>query len=146
MRRLALTAAAIFAAFVMAPAPQARADMMSACAGDIASLCPNVPNGRGRISACLMGYSDRLSPACGPEVAAVAASGSRNILVPSSVRRSLRPGFSAPLPASCDADAANLCSGIPTTEGRIFACLYARDARVSGTCKGDIDAALKAAN
>jgi hypothetical protein len=146
MRRFALTAAALAAAFVAAPAPEARADMMSACAADIASLCSDVPNGRGRISACLMGYSDRLSPACGPEVAAVAASGSRNILVPSGVRKALRPGFQAPLPASCDADAANLCSGIPTTQGRIFACLYARDARVSATCSGDIDAALKAAN
>jgi hypothetical protein len=143
MRRLTLTAAAITAAMSFAPAPQARADMMTACAGDIASMCSDVPNGRGRISACLMGYSDRLSPACGPEVAAVAASGSRNILVPSNVRRSLRPGFTAPLPTSCDADAANLCSGIPTTEGRIFACLYARDARVSGTCRTDIDTALK---
>lgn len=143
MRRLFLTAAAIATTLVLAPAPQARADMMSACAGDIASLCSDVPNGRGRISACLMGYSDRLSPACAPEVAAVAASGSRNILVPSNVRRSLRPGFSAPLPASCAGAAQSLCSGIPVTEGRIFACLYARDARVDATCRSDIDAALK---
>jgi len=146
MRHLALTAAALATAMTFGPAPQARADMMSACAGDISSLCPDVPNGRGRISACLMGYSDKLSAACGPEVAAVAASGSRNILVPSGVRKALRPGFQAPLPASCDADAANLCSGIPATEGRVFACLYARDAKVGAACKGDIDAALKAAN
>jgi hypothetical protein len=146
VRRLALIAATLATATTLASAPQARADLMTACSGEIASLCPDVPNGRGRISACLMGYSDRLSAACGPEVAAVAASGSRNILVPSGVRKALRPGFRAPLPASCGADAANLCSGIPTSQGRIFACLYARDSRVGAACRGDIDTALKAAN
>ncbi len=145
MRHLALTCAALAAAFTFGTAPRAEADMMTACAPEIAALCPDVPNGRGRISACLMGYSDKLSAACAPEVNAVAASGSRNLLVPSGVRKALRPGFQAPLPASCDADASKLCSGIPTTQGRIFACLYARDSRVGATCRGDIDKALAAA-
>jgi len=132
-------------AFAAEPAP-ARADIMAVCSSEIGSYCADVPEGRGRIAACLVGNESRLSAACKPEVQALAQRTTRNVLMPQSVRNLLAPGFQAPLPASCEADASRYCSGIAPGDGRVFACLYAREGKVSQTCSAAAEEAISQAN
>jgi len=114
----------------------ARADIITACSAEIGRYCADVPEGRGRIAACLIGNEARLGGACRPELRALADRAGRNVMLPGGVRRLLAPDFAADLPASCSGDVARLCadasSGAPT-----FACLYARGDRVSETCTVD---------
>ncbi len=120
----------------------ARADMMAACSADIAKFCPDVANGRGRITACLMAYDNDLSAGCRPEVDALAQRSSTNRLIPANARQIFSPSFRADLPASCSADAASLCPGVPQGDGRVFACLYSRQSQVSSTCTSATDVLL----
>lgn len=117
-------------------------DMMTTCAAEIGSLCPGITRGRGRITACLISYSDRLSAACGADVRAVAQSGSRNPLVPSGVRNMMGSGQAASVPAACSADAGRFCSGVSPTNDRVLACLYAHSNRVSGACSSGVKSTL----
>jgi hypothetical protein len=122
------------------PGQPARADMMTACAPEIQRFCSDVSRGRGRISACLASEMARLSAACRPEVQGVMQSP----LTPGYVRQALRPGFQAPLPASCVAPAKALCPGIPAGDARVFACLYARSDRAGRDCNNAATATLRA--
>ena len=65
--------------------------------------------------------------------------------MPGEVRRIFDPSLRATLPQSCAAPAASLCPGVPLGDGRVFACLYARSDRVSRTCNGEAEAALRQA-
>lgn len=127
---------------MFAPAPAQANNMMSACASDIANMCSDVSNGRGRITACLMANGDRLSAPCKPEVDALAQQSSTNRLIPASARQIFSPNFRATLPESCSADAASLCPGVPLGNGQVFACLYSRDNRVSSACSAATDTLL----
>jgi len=131
--------AVVLAAAAVWPAAPARADLMSACAGDIGRMCGDVSKGRGRISACLAAAPATLAPACRAEVQSVANSR----LVPRDARRIFDPGFRAALPASCAADFARFCKGIAQGDGRAFACLYARENRIAAACKADTEAELR---
>jgi hypothetical protein len=135
----------VAAAMLTAVAPGlARADMMTACAPDIASFCSDVSRGRGRISACLMSREPSLSAACKPEVQAVAQSGANNRLVPAGVRNLMSGSGTAPaVPAACSADAGTFCSGVGGGSGNVLACLYARSNKVSSACSSAVSAALK---
>lgn len=128
------------------PADRAAADIMATCTTEIGSYCSDVAEGRGRIAACLVSNSERLSAGCKPEVQALAQRTSGNRLMPSSVRNMLSPGFSAALPQSCNSDAERYCPGIAQGDGRVFACLYARDSQVSQTCSADAERAIEQAN
>jgi Cysteine rich repeat len=132
----------VAAAALAAQAAPAQADLMAACAPEIERYCGNVDRGRGRISACLASRSNDLGSGCLPEVEAVANSR----LVPGDVRKIFDPGFRAALPQACERDAAQLCPGIATGDGRIFACLYAHTNRVDQTCSTEAQATLKQAN
>jgi hypothetical protein len=44
--------------------PQAAADPRVACAGDVQNLCANVPQGGGRVLACLKQHQDQVSQGC----------------------------------------------------------------------------------
>jgi hypothetical protein len=124
----------------LSAAEPVRADLMTTCASEIGQYCAGISRGRGRISACLAAYTDRISSACRAEVAGVA----RGPLVPGSVKAVLNPGFRAPLPAACTADAGRYCSGVPQGDGRAFACLYANSNRVSAACTSAAEATVKA--
>ena len=115
------------------------ADLMSVCAPEIQKYCTDVSKGRGRISACLLGRMDKLSPACQPAVLAVRQSRA----TPSYARQVFDPGFSAPLPQACAGSAKSLCPAVPTGDGRAFACLYARGDRVPKACAEAARAELK---
>ena len=121
----------------------ARADLMSACKVDIANLCSGVPDGRGRISACLFSHSSKLDAACRSEVNVVAQQSQSNWLLPNSVRSLMGGGFPPTVPAACAADTDQVCSGADTGQRAILACLYAHTRTVSTACATEIDAALK---
>jgi hypothetical protein len=109
----------------------ARGDLLERCAPEIGRDCADVVEGRGRIAACLIGERERLSPACRPEVERAG----RGLFVPRGVRAVIDPGFRADLPAACDGDAGRFCTDVPRGDGRIFACLYAREPSVSPPCR-----------
>ena len=138
--RSSLLAVLALAAALGSHASAARADLMTACASEVGRFCADVSRGRGRISACLAGHMNALGPACLPEVQAVA----RGRLVPRDVRKIFNPAFRAPLPQACVVPAAQVCPGVPTGDGRIFACLYAREDRIGATCSAAAQATLKA--
>lgn len=141
--RLSLViAAAVLAMSSASTAGMARADMMSACASDIASLCSDVSRGRGRISACLFADMSRLSAACRPEVEAVARKGESSRLVPAGVRALMGSGTAPAVPAACSADVAGFCSGVDAGDRNTLACLYARTDRVSNACSAAVRSAL----
>lgn len=119
-----------------------RAELMTACAPEVRQFCADVDQGRGRVSACLAGYMDRLGPACLPEVRSMAQSR----MVPGDVRKLFDPEVRVELPAACRAEAARLCPGVATGDGRVFACLYARTDRVDAACSVEAKAALRQAN
>ncbi len=121
------------------PAAPARADMMTTCAPDIQQYCQGVSRGRGRISACLAAEMGRIGAACRAEVEAVM----RGPLTPRYVRAALNPGFKVALPQVCAAPAKALCPGIPTGDGRVLACLYARSDRAGPACTAAAEAAMK---
>jgi Cysteine rich repeat len=140
MRNALLPVLAVAAALA-APAPAARADMMSACASEIGKFCSAVSKGRGRISACLAAHMDQLGSACQPEVQAVM----QGRLTPGYVRKALDPSFRAPLPQSCTGPAAQFCPGMASDRGPVFACLYAFSDRVPRACSDAAQATLKQA-
>jgi len=43
------------------------------------------------------------------------------------------------LMSACKADLATLCSGVKEGRGRLSACLFAHDSRVSGSCKPELE-------
>ena len=119
----------------------ARADLMSACQPEIGQYCSAVSKGRGRIAACLVGRIDKLSAACKPEVQATM----KSPFIPRDMRAIFQPEFGAPVPASCAAAVRTYCGGI-TTQGRVFACLYAVSDKTGGACAADAQAAVAAAS
>jgi hypothetical protein len=140
--RMLLPVATLALAALLAQAPGARADLMSACAPEIGRYCSSVSEGRGRVSACLASYMGQLSRACRPEVQAVGNSR----LTPGWVRPVFDPAFRAPLPQTCSAPAAEFCPGMKAGEGRVLACLYAHSDKVPKTCSSAAQTALKQAN
>ena len=130
---------AVLAAALAGGANVARADLMTACASEIGKYCPDVATGRGRVVACLAAWRGSIGAACQKEV--TTALNSR--LTPADMRASLAPGASVALPAACTQEAAKFCRGVPTGDGRVLACLYARGNRVDATCRAQARAAMK---
>lgn len=132
------------AALSLAPVP-ASANMMATCAPEIGSLCSDVREGRGRITACLVSHGEKLGASCRAEVQSVASSGGSRF-APRGVKTMMAPGFSADVPSSCQADAGRVCGDVQSGDGRMFACLYARTDQVSSACSSDAKATLDAIN
>ena len=120
----------LIALAAVALAAPARADLMQACAPEVARFCGDVRRGNGRITACLASRRDALGPGCRPEIETTTASR----LVPAYARAVLSRGFRAELPPACAAVADRFCPGVPIGDGRIFACLYARSDRLDARC------------
>jgi hypothetical protein len=133
-----LAASLVLLAGLTAPG-LARAEMMTSCQPEIAQYCGGVSKGRGRIAACLVGRTDQLSAACRPEVQATM----KSPFIPGDMRSIFQPGFDAPIPASCAPAARRYCSGI-TSQGRVFACLYAHSSQAGGACAADARAGVAA--
>ena len=75
----------------------AQADPREACAADLQKLCPNVPEGGGRILACLKQHQDQVSAACKQAVLkALQPSGSTLLRPPLRPPRPPRPSRRIP--------------------------------------------------
>ncbi len=126
----------LFAASLVAFLPTiVGADIMKTCTVEIDKYCGDVRNGKGRIAACLFAYSGKLSGACASDVRALSNSKSLARLLPSGVTELKGSPYEADLRAACTSDAAKLCPGVSTSDERVLACLYARDNKLSGSCK-----------
>ena len=140
---LPMRAIAVAAALAAFSAAAARADMMSACQSDIASLCPGVSDGHGRIAACLFSQTSKLDSSCKSEVEAVAKQEEDNRLVPAHVRRMMGSGEVPAVPSACSGDEGKFCSGADAGGRNMLACLYAHSESVSSGCSSAIQAALE---
>jgi Cysteine rich repeat len=117
-------------AALLAVAGPARADLLQSCAAEVERYCAEVDKGQGRLTACLASRRDELTGSCSSSL----QQASRNPLVPRAARRMLDPDFRAELPPSCHGAAASVCPDVPTGDGRVFACLYARSSQVGEEC------------
>lgn len=132
-------AALALATVLAAHATHARADIMTTCPSEISRYCADVHKGEGRIVACLVGQMGKLNGACLADVEA------QGPMAPGFVRVIFNPAFRASLPEACAAPAAQLCRGMKTGDGRVFACLYARSDRVPEACSAAAQVALQQA-
>ena len=138
LSRTTIFALGLALAAVAGPVPSAQASgLMSICSADIASQCKGVAEGRGRISACLYAHSNKLSPACGPELAKATHSSMFERLIPADIRNLNDTPYEASLRKGCAADISSLCSTVAPGEDRLLACLYAWNDRVSKGCMAE---------
>ena len=86
------------------------------CAGDIAKFCAKVPQGGGRIQACLQKHEKQLSPACRARYKHLEQ----------------EMGGAA---ASCRFDISRFCSDVAPGGGRVAACLQGHADDLSPVCK-----------
>ncbi len=101
-------------AALVALAPTARAE--DACAAEVARLCPQ-SRGDLLMLGCLRSNEAAFSKACQGDLAAVLAKA-----------RSLA--------GACEGDVARLCKDVAPGEGRVAACLKARESELSQGCQG----------
>ena len=87
-----------------------------ACSGAVWQYCQGVPQGQGRVLACVSARWNELSSTCRD---AVAAAGEK-------IER---------FKAACGGDAERLCAGIPPGGGTVFACLKLYEDSVSSACR-----------
>ena len=137
-----LTSMALLAALIIAPSPVAAAGLMEACAPDIGSLCKGVKEGRGRISACLFAHSNKVSPACKPELTKVTSSRMFERQIPQGVHSLNDTPYEAELRKTCAPDIGKLCKGVAPGDDRLLACLYAWNTRVSQACRTEAKTVL----
>ena len=138
LSRTAMFALGLALTAVAGPAvPVQASDLMSICSADIASQCKGITEGRGRISACLYAHSNKLSPACGPELAKATHSSMFERLIPADIRNLNDTPYEAILRKGCAADIKSLCSTVAPGEDRLLACLYAWNDRVSEGCEDE---------
>ncbi|MEL6336976.1 MAG: cysteine rich repeat-containing protein [Pseudomonadota bacterium] len=122
MVRTALLAA-VSAALLATPSVQA-ADILGACAEDIAARCSEVEPGHGRVMACLYAYEDKVSDSCDMAMADTAD------VIDLMFDRLNR------LKTQCGADIRALCQGVEAGQGRILSCLVEQQASLSQSCSG----------
>ncbi|MCR9137700.1 MAG: cysteine rich repeat-containing protein [Alphaproteobacteria bacterium] len=125
------------------PSAVRASELMTACSADIASQCKGVSEGRGRISACLYGHDDKLSPACKPEVAKVTTGSMFKRMIPAGIRNLNNTPYEAELRNACNSDIKSLCSTVAAGDDRLLACLYAFGHKVSQTCRSEAKTVLE---
>lgn len=123
--------------------PAWASELMNACSADIASQCKGISEGRGRVSACLYGHSNKLSAACKPELAKVTTGSMFKRMIPAGIRNLNNTPYEAELRKTCNADIASLCSTVAPGDDRLLACLYAWGNRVSSACKSEAKTVLE---
>jgi hypothetical protein len=97
--------------------------MRHACVADVAKFCKDVPQGRGRIAACLSGHASELSAGCKPAAQEVAA----------------RMNARVQMRTDCAADVQKLCADMPPGPGRTGFCLSEHASELSPACKKHVD-------
>ncbi|MCP4318984.1 MAG: hypothetical protein GY789_24070 [Hyphomicrobiales bacterium] len=122
--------------------PVRAAGLMDACSSDMALLCKGVSEGRGRISACLVAHSNKLSAACKPELSKVTTSRMFERMIPAGIRNMNDTQYEAGLRKICAAVIKSLCSGVVPGEDRLLACLYAWSNRVGKACRTEAKTVL----
>lgn len=95
---------------------QVAEEVVDACRGDAARVCPGVQPGNGRIAACLRANMLQLS---GPCINALWAAKEK----------------AGEVQQVCASDIANFCPGVPSGEGRIVRCLQGNTPFLSPACK-----------
>ncbi|MEM9105959.1 MAG: cysteine rich repeat-containing protein [Pseudomonadota bacterium] len=140
--RVALIVSAITLPAMMMGSSPALAELMAACEPEINSLCNGVREGRGRISACLFAHSNKISPACSPELAKVTSSRMFQRHIPQGVHSLNDTAYEASLRKICAPDIANHCSNVKPGDDRLLACLYAWNNKVSSACQSEAKVAL----
>ena len=105
---------------LLAVAAPARAQAAHGCKGDVEKFCKGIPEGGGRIAACLKSHQADLSPSCKEEVAAA---------------KGRMKGFAE----ACKPDAERFCKGIPAGQGRVLSCLKSHEADLAPACKAEMN-------
>ncbi len=118
-------------------------ELMTACSADIASLCKDVKEGRGRISACLYARENKVSSACKPALAKITTDSMFERMIPDSIRNLNDTPYEAELRKSCATDIKAHCSGVSPGEDRLLACLYASNEKVSKSCRDEAKTVLE---
>ena len=117
-----------FVALLVAATP-ARADesladsIKKACHKELTTFCKGVPQGQGRILACLYAFEDKVSDKCVYAVYNAAVELEQAVAA-------LK--FAA---SQCQGDLQKFCADVKLGEGRGLACLNKHDKDVSQTCK-----------
>ena len=104
---------------------QGRAALVFAedCKAELAKFCSNIVPGDGRKVACLISYSDKVSPRCRLSAYIAGKTLADNIL------RLERLAW------KCSADIPSLCSDVLPGGGRIYQCLRKNKARLLPECR-----------
>jgi hypothetical protein len=118
--RIAAAVAVSCAAFIALPAGAQTAQQ--ACAGDIAAYCAGIPQGGGKIAACLRANETKLSPACKAGMAKMA-------------------GMMKEVVAACEDDLHRFCAG--AAPGTARECLRTNFRELSLPCKRELFEAKK---
>jgi hypothetical protein len=126
--RIKVLASMTFVAFLFAGGPARAQETLAdsikkACHKELTTFCKGVPQGQGRILACLYAFEDKVSDKCVAAVydAAVQLEQAVNALK-----------YAA---TECKADMDKFCANVKLGEGRGLACLNKHDKDVSQTCK-----------
>ena len=103
--------------------PALAQNAQQACAGDIAAYCAGIPQGGGKIAACLRANEAKLSPACKAGMAKMAA-------------------MMKEVVSACEDDLHRFCSG--AAPGTAKECLRTNFRELSLPCKRELFEAKKA--
>jgi hypothetical protein len=98
-------------------------DLKKACNKELTTFCKGVPQGEGRILACLYAFEDRVSDKC------VYALYDASLQLEKAVA-ALK--FAA---SECKGDLDKFCANVKPGEGRGLACLYKNEKALSQPCK-----------
>ena len=104
---------------LLAVAAPARAQAAHGCKGDVEKFCKGIPEGGGRIAACLKSHEAELSPSCKEDVAAA-------------------KGRMKGLAEACKPDAERFCKGVQPGQGRVLSCLKSHEADLAPACKAEM--------
>ena len=102
----------------------------SNCGKELKAYCAGVPEGRGRLVACLYARENKLSAKCGEAVSA------------SLERLGTALGALANVQRVCEPDARRLCNGMVAGNGNLVGCLTTAKRSVSAQCNATLDAAF----
>lgn len=110
---------ALLAGLSVMVTPARAQGMMATCKAEIQTHCSAIPNGRGRITACLYAHSDKLTLQCRGEVDGIVGS-----KLSTGIREMAGTEGATEYRAACIVDTPRLCSNVPEHDDRVLACLY----------------------
>jgi hypothetical protein len=120
---LAFGAATLSFVTLCLPMPATAQNAQQVCAGDIATYCPGIPQGGGKIAQCLRANQPKLMPACREAMGKMA-------------------GMMKEVVQACEDDMHRYCAG--AAPGTAKECLRANFRELSIPCKRELFEAKKA--